>query len=169
MTLNINTPLGQESLAHEQELCAAIARETKYRVVQTPKWEAAAVDGFLCTGSEVCGLIENKCRNLTLAQLRQWGNEWLITHDKLVRGAALAKALKVPFFGVLYLVPDGIALSIRLTDKEGNLLPNIRLERTETQATINGGRKVRTNAYVNMQGAKHIQVRREPQNDTDLG
>lgn len=157
MSLDINTPKGQLTLAQEQELIAKILEGKEgYQVIQTPKSEASDVDGFFCKGDQILMVMENKCRDMSLEQLKNWGNEWLVTYEKIVNGANVCKQLKVPFYGFLYLVPDKVALSIRLADKDGNFLPNIRLARTETQKTVNGGKVVRTNAYISMDGAKPL-------------
>lgn len=157
MSLDINTPKGQVTLAQEQELIAKLLYGKEgYQVIQTPKKEPSDVDGFMCKGNEIVMVMENKCRDMTKEQLMKWGNEWLVTYEKIVKGASVCKQLKVPFYGFLYLVPDKVALSIRLADKDGNFLPKIRIERTETQETVNGGKVTRTNAYINMDLAKEI-------------
>lgn len=159
MSLDINTPKGQVSLSQEQQLIAAIeSNYVGYRVIQTPKALDSEVDGFICKGTEIVGVMENKCRDMSQATLKRFGNEWLLTFEKITKGAALARSLRIPFIGYLYLVPDGIALAIKLSDEHGNLLPKIRIERTKTQATTNGGHAVRTNAYVCMDDAKQIRV-----------
>lgn len=159
MSLDINTPKGQVSLSQEQQLIAAIENNyAGYQVIQTPKSLDAEVDGILCKGAVMVGVIENKCRDMSLATLKRFGNEWLLTFEKINKGALLARSLRIPFIGYLYLVPDGIALAIKLSDENGNLLPKIRIERTKTQATTNGGHAVRTNAYVCMDDAKSIRV-----------
>jgi len=65
----------------------------------------------------------------------------------------------VPCVGFLYLVKPKVLLTQRLSDNEGRLAAEVRLSTTSTQATINGGRALRTNAFINMAGAKIYTVR----------
>lgn len=160
MSLDIATPAGQTALAQERALLRAV--EVSFpaiRCVETKKDAPAKVDGFLVgKGGIVTGVFESKCRDLSREQLRRFGDEWLITFEKIAAGADLARSLCVPFFGFLHLTPDGRGLALRITDEAGNFLPRIRLARTETQRTVNGGLAVRTNAYVNVEGAVEFPV-----------
>lgn len=157
MSLDINTPKGQISLQQEQEMLAIITKACPgFSTVQTPKWAAAEVDGLVVKGTAIAAIFESKCRDMTRDQLSRFGDEWLVTFEKLQKGAAIARSLCVPFVGYLYLVPDKKVLSVRIADEQGNFLPKIRLERTETQATTNGGQTTRTNAYISMATAKEF-------------
>jgi hypothetical protein len=98
--------------------------------------------------------VEIKAREMTEAELKRFGNEWLVTFEKIQKGALIAKSLCVPFYGVLYLIPDQKTYLVKLTDEHGNIVAPMRLEVTETQATCNGGTALRTNAYVSVEGAK---------------
>lgn len=160
MSLDINSPLGQNSLAQEQKLLRALeASFPNITIVQTIKRSPADVDGFGLKNGYIVFLFESKCRNLTRERLRnQFDDEWLLTFDKLMDGAEISKRLCIPFYGFLYLISDDKGLAIKLTDSNGQLQPQIRLERTETQRTINGGLITRTNAYVKVTNAKEFLV-----------
>jgi len=54
------------------------------------------------------------------------------------------------------LVEDDLLLVQKIVDKDGNVVGNIRLEKTTTQATVNGGIATRTNAFIDM--SKAIQI-----------
>lgn len=123
-------------------------------VIQTPKHLPADVDGVIVKGGEAIAVYEAKCRDMTRQQLAKFGNEWLLTFDKLQKGADIARSLCVPLIGYLYLVPDHVVLSVRLADRCGQFLPRMRLERTETQECCNGGQIVRTNAYIDVSVAR---------------
>ena len=123
-------------------------------VVQTPKSKPADVDGLIFRAGEVIAMYEAKCRDMTRDQLSRFGGEWLVTFEKLQRGADLARAMCVPLVGYLYLVPDKTVLSVRITNDQGQFLPKIRLERTETKECCNGGQIVRTNAYIDVSQAR---------------
>lgn len=156
MTLDINTPRGQESLAQEQEMLAIIRRNAPaFEFAQTPKEYSADVDGVVTKQNTLVAVFESKCRNMTQHDLSwNFDNEWLITYEKLVKGASIARAFQIPFVGYLYLIPDKKVLSTVICNKNGDLIPKIRIERTETQKTVNGGLVTRTNAYVSMETAK---------------
>jgi len=159
MGLDVTTPRGLESVAQEVRLLKAVEAQYPVRVIPTPKDGAATVDGVLVIGDTLAGVFESKCRNMTLRTLREdFGNEWLVTHDKLLGAAQAARLLGVPLFGFVYLVPDDVGLAIRLANAEGFLIPRIRVITTETQATINGGTARRRNAYVKMDTAVEFRV-----------
>jgi len=157
MSLDILTPKGQESAREEQEMLDSLRITFPDSMfVNTPKHNPSKVDGFTIRNNEITSCFESKCRQMTRDQLSKWGDEWLVTYEKIVHGANLAKSLCVPFYGFLYLVPDGLILTIKIADHNGDLMPPIRLERTETSKCINGGKVIKTNAYINVTGAGSI-------------
>ena len=157
MRLDILTPLGQESAREEQEMLDSLRITFPDSMfVNTPKNNPAKVDGFTIRNNQITSCFESKCRQMTRDQLCQWGDEWLVTYEKIVHGATLARTLCVPFYGFLYLVPDGLILTVKIADQNGDFVPPVRLERTTTRKCINGGMSVRTNAYINVSGAGSI-------------
>jgi hypothetical protein len=155
MSLDILTPKGQESAREEREMLDSLRVTFPDSLfVNTPKDDPAKVDGFTIKGDQITSCFESKCRNMSRSQLSRFGDEWLVTYAKIVHGATLAKTLCVPFYGFLYLIPDRMILVVKIADETGEFLPRIRLERTVTSRTINGGQLVRTNAYIDVTGAK---------------
>jgi hypothetical protein len=153
--LDINTPAGQETLKQEREIKAFIERSGKVRYCETNKKLPARVDAILINDEGLLAVAETKCRDNTQRDLHvAFKNEWLVTWDKISVSIDIARALCVPLVGYLYLVPSRVVLSIRIMNERGLILPPIRLEATETQATVNGGKIVRTNAYIGMGKAK---------------
>lgn len=150
MKLDINTPKGRESLAQERILLKSFTVATNLGIVETDKSQPAQIDGFIVRDDTVVGMFESKCRKATVEQMNRWGDEWLITYQKLLDGAELSKRLRIPFYGIVYLLDEPLGFFIQLTDSEGNFVPKIRTEETKTQATINGGTAVRLNAYVDI-------------------
>jgi hypothetical protein len=104
----------------------------------------------------VVGVVEQKSRNMSLEQLQNWDNEWLITYEKIEAGRYVANSLGVPFIGFLYLIPDDLLITKQLSNAHGEWTCDFRTALTETQETINGGKIVRENAYIDLTGAKHI-------------
>ena len=159
MSLDILTPKGQESAREEQEMLDSLRITFPDSMfVNTPKHQPARVDGLTFKDGRLTGCFESKCRKMTRKQLAEWGDEWLVTYEKIVCGANLARSLGVPFYGFLYLIPDKQILVVKIADSSGELLPRIRLERTVTQRTVNGGQIVRTNAYIDVKESLGLQV-----------
>lgn len=151
MQLDITTEKGQQSLSQERVLLAsAQAVYQGIQFVETNKNAPAQIDGFMIRDDEIIGVYESKCRNMNVAQMHQFNDEWLVTFEKILNGAALSRRLYVPFYGLLYLVKEPVGLILKITDERGNILPKVRIEQTTTQKTINGGFIVRTNAYIDV-------------------
>lgn len=121
------------------------------RYIQTPKDSPALVDAIIVS-NKIEGVVETKCRyGLTLSQFNEsYNSEWLVTWSKVQEGMKIAAGLRVPFVGFLYLVDSGHVLMQRITQPDGRLVVDIRLSTTETQASINGGKAMRTNAFIDM-------------------
>lgn len=161
MSLDIQTEKGQVSLEQEQILINSFERNyPDYLTIQTPKDEPSDVDGFIVSKSknEIVSVFETKCRNATLNQMKNWGNEWLVTYEKIVKGAEVARRLCVSFTGLLYLIDEPIGLVVKIADRDGNFLPKIRIEKTLTQRTINGGEVFRNNAFIDISTSSKFRI-----------
>lgn len=150
MSLDINTPKGQEYLKYERYMLNKISQTIG--VIETPKTLDSEVDGFIYK-DELIGCFESKCRNMTRKQLHDWGG-WLISYDKILKGCDIAKRLRINFYGFLYLIPDDEIYTWKIADNSGDILIKMHIERTKTQASCNGGSAIRTNAYLDFQSAK---------------
>jgi hypothetical protein len=152
MSLDALSPVGKKAIDESRYGLSLIPR----RIVETRQDREGDIDGFFLSadGNELAAAFEAKARNMTLEQLRKsFKNEWILTFEKISKGAIISKSLCVPFFGVVYLIPDKTTLLVKLTDDHGNIVAPVRLEVTDTQATCNGGHAKRTNAYINMANA----------------
>ena len=156
--LDVNTPKGQESLKHELravELWNYHYQDFTY--VHTPKDGPALVDAVIVDNqAQVVAVVEQKSRNMTLEQLQKWDYEWLITFDKIEGGRYVANSLGVPYIGFLYLIPDDLLITLKISDKNGQWTCDYRLDTTETQETTNGGLITRLNAYIKVDKAQHL-------------
>ena len=152
MSLDANTEKGQNYVNHSRAGIHLIPQP----FVETAQDKAGDIDGFFLKQDRktIVAAVEIKAREMTEAELKRFGNEWLVTFEKIQKGALIAKSLCVPFYGVLYLIPDQKTYLVKLTDEHGNIVAPMRLEVTETKATCNGGTALRTNAYVSVEGAK---------------
>lgn len=161
MGLDILTEKGQETLAQElraAEIIRSVWPDAEY--YHTDKRKAAAVDAIIIRPPEVKAVAATSCRQCTLAVLRgQFGNELLLTYDKLEKGRLLADLLCVDFWIIGYLVPDDVVLRLKLYRPGGDWLARVRKDRTVTQATVNGGSALRLNGYIDMQSADVLRER----------
>ena len=156
--LDLNSPKGQESLEHELRAVQLWQHHySDYTYVHTPKTGAALVDAVIVDNdTNVVAVVEQKSRNMSLEQLHKWDTEWLVTYAKIEAGRQTAAALGVPFIGFLYLIPDDLLITKQLSNAKGEWTCDFRTALTETQETINGGKIVRENAYIDLTEAKHI-------------
>lgn len=156
--LDVNSPKGQQSLEHELRAVQLWnSHYTDFTYVHTPKDGSALVDAVIVDNdTNVVAVVEQKSRNMSFEQLQNWDMEWLITYDKIEAGRYVGHALGVPYIGFLYLIPDDLLITQRISDKDGNWTCTFRTDKTETQETINGGQIVRLNAYIDVSGAKQI-------------
>ena len=153
--LDINTPLGQRSLADEREAIAIFHRHHPgCYFVETPKDQPAAIDGMIERDGVTRAIVEVKARSFTLEQFQiTHGSQWLITASKIDKAAEIADALCVPLWGFLYLVNSKVLLTQQLHHR-GRQITSISRRHSVTQATINGGSANRLNAYVDMREAR---------------
>jgi len=154
--MDINSPKGQKSLLDERRMAKWLEEKFKLQYIETPKNFPASIDAMLVKGGEMKGIVETKCRyKLTLENFNTtFESKWLITWAKVQTAITIASSLGVPCVGFLYLVDENILLSQKISEPDGKLSVNISLSTTETQATINGGLAVRTNAFIDMRKAK---------------
>jgi hypothetical protein len=154
--LDILTEKGQKTLLEENLVVEKLRDKWKVQVINTNKDDCAAIDNILVRDNTTVAICEIKCRQLTREQLASYGNTWLITHQKIKEGAQVSRLLRVPFIGVLYLVPDDLVLYWKITDNDGNYQFDYDVRNTETQRTVNGGLIIRENAYLHTKYAKQL-------------
>ena len=159
MNLDISTPRGQLSVVHEKSAVEIFNRNfPEYVYLETPKDLPADIDAILTLKGEMRQVVETKCRyDCDLGKfMGQYKGQWLVTHDKIVRAMAVAKSLQIGLMGFLYIVPSQTLLVQELVNKEGHFLTPLTIETTQTQATINGGKAVRSNAFIDMTNARFL-------------
>jgi hypothetical protein len=161
--LDVMTQRGQVFLQHEQDLFLAIECATGAEIIGTPKASGAVLDGFVCRDGEIVASFEDKCRIMTLGDLGRFKHEWIMTEDKMLKCVEVSRALRVPFGGWLYLVPEGLALYVQIADAAGNITAKVRTDRTMTHKSVNSDEMVeRQNAFICMKGARALRVRTNP-------
>lgn len=154
MGLDVLTPAGQQTV-RDEDRAAAIweCHNPGFRYCRTPKDSTSSVDAVITDKAGlVRGVVEAKCRyGLTERKFQaDFNNEWLVTMDKIVRGASAARMLCVPYFGFLFLVDVGVLLTRKIADSDGQFCVPFRCDNTATRKTVNGGEAHRANAYIDM-------------------
>ena len=160
MTLDVLSPKGQVSVKDEALAVALFTNKFKgYQYVETPKSGPADVDALLMLDKQLRQVIETKCRyDCDINKfMHVYQGEWLVTEEKILKARNIAKQLGIGVTGFLFIVPSKTLLVQQIADADGRLLVNIRTQSTETKATINGGRVIRNNSYIDMRKAMVIQ------------
>ena len=151
--MDIQTPLGQWSLAKEYVIMRKLCKKMSWFDVPTPRDMPAPLDGVMSDDVGMVFVYEVKCRDTTLVQLQNWGT-YLISYSKIVAGAQASALFCVPFVVLVHTTQDDRLISLRITNEKGEVKALMEVSETETQATINGGKAKRLNAYINMDIAK---------------
>lgn len=155
--LDINTENGRAAAGFQQEAASIVwAGNPFFTFIPTDDTGPARVDGVLVRGGErLAGVVEIKSRACTYEQFSgEFREDWLLSEEKLRDVAVASRLLGVPGYGVLYLPNSGLCLVTRLCDSDGSIVCNYRVDRTQTQATCNGGTARRLNAFIDMRNAK---------------
>lgn len=158
--MDILTEKGAETL---QQVADAIniwrQNFTAIQYVHTPDNRPADFDGVLVHNGRVAGIVEIKCRvSMTVEKFEtEYKSEWLVTFDKVRRCMQAADAIQAPFVGFLYFPREKTLLYKRIYDPVNGVSASMRLARSRTQATVNGGQIVRENAYIDMSDAKRLE------------
>ena len=153
--MDILTEKGQQSLRYEDRMLDAIKKKYSVDIIETDKDSPALCDGFMVRNGVTTGVFESKCRNATVQDFEKWGS-WLVTYEKIDGLAWMSNKLYIPALGFLYSIPDDVILMWQITDREGNYKFEFRVEKTITQATINGGKAERENAYLPIDKAQTL-------------
>jgi hypothetical protein len=152
--LNVLTPRGQQAVRHEERAAAIWEfHNPTYRYCPTPKDSVSSIDAIIVERDGLLrGVVEAKVRyNITEEGFADaFRNEWLVTMDKLIKGAEVARLLCVPYYGFLFLHDSDLLLTIRIADSEGHFCVPFRCESTLTKKNVNGGEAVRPNAFIPM-------------------
>ena len=74
--------------------------------------------------------------------------------DKVEAGRVLSRLLRIPFVGMLYLLPEERLLTLRITDEKGLWALDFDTKETVTQKCINGGEATRLTAFLPLATAR---------------
>jgi hypothetical protein len=159
--LGIETEKGKEAVRLERKALDSFCTYHHHMDYVAPKKdEPAVIDAFFTVnkGKDLYAVVEVKSRDMTKKKLIGYDWEMMITHAKVKAGRMMGKMLCCPFVIILYLVPDEIMLVQQVSDKYGDLVVGMEVRKTMSQETINGGKILRENAFINMKAAKEYKV-----------
>jgi hypothetical protein len=159
--MDILTAKGQETRQQEERAIEIWLKHfPAYSYVQTPKDKPAIIDAILSVDGVMKAVVETKCRNTSVTEFHcSFKDEWLVTYEKLIKAADIASALSVPLIGFLYLIQDDVLLYQKLWEPNNGWTCHMSIKPTWTQATVNGGKALRSNAFIDM--SKATSLRRE--------
>lgn len=155
--LDITTERGKKAFEDQLEAMKIVFKHSQgnHFFAHTAGDDAAPIDGFVIKDGFVLAAAEVKSRDMSHGQLfGQFKGEWLLTLAKLHDMAKLSGILRIPGYGFLYLMPSRMVLAQKLCNDKGEIICEYRTEQTETQATCNGGKANRLNAFIQMQSAR---------------
>lgn len=153
--LDILTEKGKESKRDEDIVLNYIKKQWGLDVIETNKKTPSSLDGVLVKKNIIVACFEIKCRNLSIEEFEKLGS-WIITKEKIDDGIKISGLLKIPFIGFLFLKKSNCCLYCKFTNDNGDLLIDLINSSTETQKTINGGRIMRINSYVDKKYLKYF-------------
>ena len=151
--MDILTQKGQLTLPDEQRAIEIFNHHySGFKYIETPKNKPAVVDAFLIKDKELLAIVETKCRYKLKVDyfLNNFEGKWLVTYEKIETARQMAQKLGVQLVGFLYLKESDCLMVATLSDNDGLFCKKITIEATETQKTINGGKIIRNNAYIDM-------------------
>jgi hypothetical protein len=155
------TPAGREALRHSDVALECLRRVTGCSFIQFKDKSPSRVDGVVIDSSgEVIGIYEVKSRDMTVEDLMgRFSGKWLVSYEKIIAGRELAMMLSVRFSGILHCVPSRKVLVQHIWSPKGDALTSFSVSQTETQATVNGGKIMRPNTYIDVRNARIHEVR----------
>lgn len=139
-------------IAIEEELKTLDAIDAMGYVVAKTKNNNHPCDAVILIRKEgrlyVHGVAEIKTRQRPLTYEYIVKNGYLITNKKITDGRKHGMILGVPFYIFVRIVGDARLLMWKVTDGDGQYCFRYETKMSSTQATINGGKTIRENAYL---------------------
>ena len=152
--LDCNTPKGREYIKNQHSCLKKFCNTKGITYASTNDKKHAGVDAVLIK-EHIVGICEVKCRDMTYNKLIYYGS-YLISNEKIEKLQYLSNSLKCHGLLLVYLIPDDIICYWYICDTDGNLLLNYDKKTSETQATCNGGKAIRPNAFLPLQQMKTL-------------
>jgi hypothetical protein len=142
-----DSPLQVANIKRQNEMIERVAQRYGLEAA-TSSFEYAPLDGILTKNGIIKTVFEAKCREMSLAKLRAYGN-YIITEEKMRQGVATGKALGVGF-SILIGLEDADCI-LKVSNHYGDILPHVEYRET---LTFKDSKKVerilRNNAYIDV-------------------
>jgi len=151
--MDILTEKGKISVEDEKRAVEIFhSNYPEFEYIGTPKDKPAIIDGVLVKDNSIYAVVETKCRyNFDLETFfTRFDGKWLVTYEKMEKSRKISQYLGVSLVGFLYVKQSDLLLVSTISDQNGLYQSKVIIEATETQKTINGGKIVRNNAYIDM-------------------
>ena len=152
MNLDCNTENGRRYIGYQHLCLQSFCAAKKVGYAETSDTSDAYIDAILWRSS-IVAVAEVKARNLTYKQLLNFGS-CLVTFEKLKKLKAVSRALRCPGLILVYLIPDAKTVWWKVCDEMGEWTMDVKIERTTTKATCNGGTAFRENAFLPLSSMK---------------
>ena len=158
--LGVKTPKGE---AAERAVREAVLRLQKppYLFAWYPADNYYPVDGFIVQYNDIVALFECKIREAayesgSLSFKGRSFDSLILSEDKILNGANMARQMKLDFFLIAYLTLSKHYLIYKLYDVEANLVLPYESKSTWTQENVNGGEAYRKNAFLKVKAARVV-------------
>jgi len=154
MSLAITTERGKISAQDQHDALEIVFRDSEWSYKEFRNDKPSMVDAMIYR-EFLEAVVEVKARDFGINQLRStFKNEWLVSAHKIDSMMAASALLCVPGYFILYMKPDRMCMMVKVTEESGLPCRKYRMEETWTQATCNGGKALRVNAFIDMEDAK---------------
>lgn len=145
-TLAVHSEEGKKYKRNEDDTSDRICAALKCDAGQFGLDTAHSDRIFFRDGACKC-IAEIKSRNMTKAKLKEFGT-YLISNSKLKYGEELSRMTGIPFYLFVNLIPDNLIVYWSIFDAHGIRRFLYKTETTTTQATCEGGKAERENAFL---------------------
>jgi hypothetical protein len=142
-----DSPLQVANIKRQNEMIERVAHRYGLEAA-TSSFEYAPLDGILTKNGIIKTVFEAKCREMSLAKLRAYGN-YIITEEKMRQGVATGKALGVGF-SILIGLEDADCI-LKVSNHYGDILPHVEYRESLTwKDSKKVERILRNNAYIDV-------------------
>lgn len=115
------------------------------------KHEYSLIDGIIVKEKKIVAIYELKTRDIKFETLcKQYNDEFLISKSKLDAGVQMSKHTRTPFVLILNTTIDDNIFIKSITNDNGEIICQYRIEKTKTKKNIDGGVAIRDNAFIKM-------------------
>lgn len=115
------------------------------------KHEYSLIDGIIVKEKKIVAIYELKTRDIKFETLcKQYNDEFLISKSKLDAGVQMSTQTRTPFVLILNTTIDDNIFIKSITNDNGEIICQYRIEKTKTKKNIDGGVAIRDNAFIKM-------------------